>query len=78
MRGALDPTVSAGALDAAARFAHGPHRVVEVPGVGPVQDEDIVAFTAGGRATWFNGTAHGLTSANLDIDAFSLPNGATP
>jgi hypothetical protein len=49
-----------------------------VGGVGPVQDEDIISFAAGTRSTWFNGTAHGLTTASLDIDAFSLPNGATP
>ncbi len=48
--------------------------------VGTVQDEDIVAFDMTGTdtwTTWFNGTAHGLTTDNLDIDAFSLPNGAT-
>jgi hypothetical protein len=49
-----------------------------ITGLGPVQDEDIVARTTGTWSTWFNGTAHGLTTANLDIDAFSLPNGATP
>jgi hypothetical protein len=49
-----------------------------IPRLRPVQDEDIVGYSAGTWSTWFNGTAHGLTTNNLDIDAFSLPNGATP
>jgi hypothetical protein len=52
-----------------------------LPGLGPVEDEDVVALAISGTTdtwtTWFNGTAHGLTTNNLDIDAFSLPNGAT-
>jgi hypothetical protein len=48
-----------------------------LPGVGPVEDEDIVEFNGGTWTTWFNGTAHGLTASALDIDAFSLPNGST-
>ncbi len=48
-----------------------------LPGAGPVEDEDIVSFTAGTWSTWFNGTAHGLVAAAQDIDAFSLRNGAT-
>jgi hypothetical protein len=55
-------------------------------GFGSVQDEDIVALQTTGTGTqagtdkwttWFNGTAHGLTTASLNIDAFSLPTGAT-
>ncbi len=50
-------------------------------GFGSVQDEDIVAIELTGSryrwSTWFNGTAHGLTTAALNIDAFSLPTGAT-
>lgn len=50
-----------------------------VPGVGPVEDEDIVHWTGPGTGTWttwFNGTAQGLTTNALNIDAFTIP-GAT-
>jgi hypothetical protein len=49
-------------------------------GTGSVQDEDIVALDMTGSdrwSTWFNGTAHGLTTAGHNIDAFSLPTGNT-
>ncbi len=48
-----------------------------LPGLGPVEDEDIVAFADGTWSVWFNGTAHGLAAAGQDIDAFSLRDGAT-
>ena len=41
--------------------------------VGGVQDEDVVRNNGGVWSVFFNGTAHGLTSGNLDIDAFDLP-----
>ena len=44
-----------------------------VPGQGTVQDEDIVHRGGAVWAVYFNGTAHGLTTAALDIDAFDLP-----
>ncbi|MCV2394851.1 hypothetical protein OEB99_11070 [Actinotalea sp. M2MS4P-6] len=44
-----------------------------VPGVGNVQDEDVVYDNAGVWSVYFDGTAHGLTANNLDIDAFDLP-----
>jgi hypothetical protein len=44
-----------------------------VPGLGAVQDEDVVYYNAGVWSVYFNGTVLGLTSANLDIDAFDLP-----
>jgi uncharacterized repeat protein (TIGR01451 family) len=49
-----------------------------LPGLGLVQDEDIVFYNAGTWSVYFDGTAHGLTSAtaataaNLDIDEFSV------
>lgn len=43
-----------------------------VPGLGVVQDEDVIYHNAGTWSVYFNGTAHGLTSNNLDIDAFDL------
>jgi hypothetical protein len=44
-----------------------------VPGVGTVQDEDVVRDNAGTWSVYFDGTAHGLTSDNLDVDAFDVP-----
>ena len=44
-----------------------------VPGLGTVQDEDVVFNNNGSWIVYFDGTAHGLTSNNLDIDAFDIP-----
>ncbi|MDX6358181.1 MAG: bacillopeptidase, partial [Nocardioidaceae bacterium] len=44
-----------------------------VTGVGAVQDEDVVYVDGSVRSVYFDGTAHGLTSANLDVDAFDVP-----
>ena len=46
---------------------------ITVTGLGAVQDEDVVFRSGTGWSTYFNGTAHGLTSNALDIDAFDLP-----
>ena len=46
---------------------------VALPGLGNVQDEDVVAFNAGRWSVYFNGSNKGLTNANSDIDAFDLP-----
>jgi hypothetical protein len=43
-----------------------------VPGLGAVQDEDVVDDRADVWTTYFDGTAHGLTSSALDIDAFDV------
>ncbi|MFC6285361.1 multicopper oxidase domain-containing protein [Nocardioides sp. GCM10027113] len=43
-----------------------------LPGLGVVQDEDVVLWDAGSWTVWFDGTAHGLTAAGQDIDAFSV------
>ncbi|MCI4657992.1 SdrD B-like domain-containing protein [Cryobacterium zhongshanensis] len=49
-----------------------------VPGVGAVDDEDVVYFD-GAWSIYFNGGAHGLdASANLDLDAISFATGALP
>ena len=45
---------------------------VTVPGIGTVQDEDVVLSSAGSWSIYFDGTAHGLTSSSLDIDAFDV------
>ncbi|MFC5177135.1 multicopper oxidase domain-containing protein [Nocardioides taihuensis] len=43
-----------------------------LPGLGSVQDEDVVLWNAGSWQLYFDGTAHGLTAANLDLDAISV------
>jgi hypothetical protein len=44
-----------------------------VTGLGPVQDEDVVYSDTGSWSVYFDGTAHGMTSGNLDVDAFDVP-----
>ncbi|MBC7442051.1 MAG: multicopper oxidase family protein [Ramlibacter sp.] len=44
-----------------------------VPVLGAVQDEDVVYWNNGVWSVYFDGTAHGLTSDNLDVDAFDVP-----
>jgi len=44
-----------------------------VPLLGAVQDEDVVYNSNGVWSVYFNGTAHGLAAANLDVDAFDVP-----
>src|SRR5665647_2778216 len=44
-----------------------------VPGLGAVQDEDVIYNNNATWSTYFNGTAHGLTTDNLDTDAFDIP-----
>jgi len=46
-----------------------------VPGLGTVQDEDVVFYNAGTWSVYFDGTAHGLTAANQDLDAISIVGG---
>ncbi|TFB92427.1 S8 family serine peptidase [Cryobacterium sp. HLT2-28] len=47
-----------------------------VPGLGAVQDEDVVFYDAGTWSVYFDGTARGLTAANQDLDAISIVGGA--
>jgi len=44
-----------------------------IPGLGAVQDEDVIYNNNATWSTYFNGTNHGLTTDNLDIDAFDIP-----
>ena len=44
-----------------------------VPQIGTAQDEDVDYFSAGTWSVRFDGTAHGLTTDNLDVDAFDVP-----
>jgi hypothetical protein len=46
-----------------------------LPGIGAIQDEDVVYYNAGTWSVYFDGTAFGLTAGNLDIDAFSIAGG---
>jgi hypothetical protein len=46
---------------------------VAIAGFATVQDEDVVEYNNGVWSVYFNGTARGLTSGNLDIDAFDVP-----
>ncbi len=48
-------------------------RNVRLPGLGKVQDEDVVAFVGSSWSMVFDGGAHGLDASDgLDIDAFDL------
>jgi len=44
-----------------------------VPGLGTIQDADVVYYNNGTWSVYFDGTSKGLTSGNLDVDAFDLP-----
>jgi len=44
-----------------------------VPGIGTVQDEDVVYYNGAVWSVYFDGTAIGLTNNNHDLDAFDLP-----
>ena len=49
-----------------------------VPGPGNIQDEDVVGYAAGTWSVFFDGTAQGLTSGNLDLDAISFGETVAP
>ncbi|MEW6401885.1 MAG: S8 family serine peptidase, partial [Chloroflexota bacterium] len=46
---------------------------VNIPGLGTVQDEDILYYDNGAWSVHFDGTVNGLTTSGLDVDAFDLP-----
>jgi hypothetical protein len=46
-----------------------------VPGIGTVEDEDVLLYDAGVWSVYFDGTANGLTNNGHDIDAFSIEGG---
>ncbi len=48
---------------------------VAVPGVGTVQDEDVVFFDGTNWSLYFDGTALGLTSNGHDVDAIDVDGG---
>ncbi|MFC6285364.1 IPT/TIG domain-containing protein [Nocardioides sp. GCM10027113] len=45
---------------------------IGVPGLGAVQDEDVVLWNDGAWELYFDGTARGLTTSALDLDAISV------
>jgi hypothetical protein len=46
-----------------------------VPGIGTVQDEDVVHYVSGTWSVFFDGTSHGLTSGGHDLDAINVVGG---
>ncbi|MCV2393294.1 IPT/TIG domain-containing protein [Actinotalea sp. M2MS4P-6] len=46
-----------------------------LPGIGNVQDEDVVYYDNGTWSVFFDGTAHGLTNNSQDLDAISVVGG---
>ena len=46
-----------------------------VPGLGNVQDEDVVYYDNGVWSVYFDGTAQGLTAGGQDLDAVSIVGG---
>ncbi|TKB28668.1 hypothetical protein FCL47_02545 [Desulfopila sp. IMCC35006] len=46
-----------------------------VPGLGNVQDEDVVHYSNGTWSVYFDGTARGMTNNNQDLDAISIVGG---
>ena len=60
-------------LDATHFYLSFSNTTTNVPGIGAVQDEDIVRNNGGTWSVYFDGTAAGLTSNNQDVDAFDVP-----
>jgi hypothetical protein len=46
-----------------------------VPGLGSVEDEDVVYYDNGVWSLYFDGTPLGLTSSGLDLDAINIQSG---
>ena len=46
-----------------------------VPGLGNVQDEDVVYYNNGTWSVYFDGTAQGMTAGGQDLDAISIVGG---
>lgn len=44
-----------------------------VRGLGKVQDEDVVSWSAGGYSVYFDGTAHGMAGKSHDVDGLDVP-----
>jgi hypothetical protein len=46
-----------------------------LPGIGAVQDEDVVYYNNGAWSVYFDGTGLGLTAGNQDLDAIDIIGG---
>jgi hypothetical protein len=46
-----------------------------VPGLGNVQDEDVVYYNNGTWSVYFDGTAQGMTAGGQDLDAINIVGG---
>ncbi|WP_372735540.1 multicopper oxidase domain-containing protein [Nocardioides sp.] len=57
---------------AGSRFYVSFSRTTRLPGLGKVQDEDVVLWNGKDWKVWFDGTAHGLRPGALDIDALAI------
>lgn len=66
----LDGLVWVSATDFYASFAA---TSVTLPDGVVAEDEDVVHYRAPGWVGYFDGTAKGLTGANLDVDGFDVP-----
>jgi hypothetical protein len=44
-----------------------------LPQIGTTQDEDVVKVSGSTWSVYFDGTAHGMTTDNLDVDAIDVP-----
>ena len=61
-------------LDATHPYLSFSNTSTTLPGFGTVQDEDVVFKSGGTWSVYFDGTLHGLGTADgLDVDAFDLP-----
>ena len=48
---------------------------ITVPGLGLVEDEDVLLYENGAWTTFFDGTAYGFTTGGHDLDAIDVVNG---
>ncbi len=56
----------------ATRFYASLSEDTRVPGLGMVQDEDVIFFDGAAWSVWFDGTGQGMTSNAQDLDAISV------
>ena len=75
MQASYNPHVSRKSRRAAQFYLSFSASSTTVPGLGAVQDEDVLFYDAGTWSVYFDGTARGLTAANQDLDAISIVGG---
>jgi len=62
-------------VDAAHFYVSFSANKTNVPGLGNVQDEDVIYYNDGAWSVFFDGTAAGLTASGQDVDAISVVGG---